>query len=58
MKAEANKMLSNYKVMDGVALTGKLNSVSVKSLDLVPGAIRLNANVRGNIALNVDELNF
>ena len=58
MKAEANKMLSNYKVYDGVSLTGKLNNVSVKSLDLVPGAIRLNANVRGNIALNVDELNF
>ena len=58
MKAEANKMLSNYKVYDGVSLTGKLNQVSVKSLDLVPGAIRLNANVRGNIALNVDELNF
>lgn len=58
MKAEANKMLSNYKVYDGVSLAGKLNSVSVKSLDLVPGAIRLNANVRGNIALKVDELNF
>jgi len=58
MKAEANKMLSNYKMYDGVSLTGKLNNVSVKSLDLVPGAIRLNANVRGNIALNVDELNF
>ena len=58
MKVEANKMLSNYKVYDGVSLTGKLNNVSVKSLDLVPGAIRLNANVRGNIALNVDELNF
>jgi len=58
MKTDANKMLSNYKVMDGVALTGKLNSVTVKSLDLVPGAVRLNANVRGNVALKVDELNF
>jgi hypothetical protein len=58
MKTEANKMLSNYKVMDGISLAGKLNSVSVKSLDLVPGAVRLNANVRGNIALKVDELNF
>lgn len=58
MKADANKMLSNYKVMDGVSLTGKLNSVSVKSLDLVPGAVRLNANVRGNVALKVDELNL
>jgi len=58
MKTEANKMLSNYKVIDGVSLAGKLTNVSVKSLDLVPGAVRLNANVRGNIALKVDELNF
>lgn len=58
LKAEANKTLSNYKIMDGVSLSGKMNSVTVKSLDMVPGAIRLNANVRGNIALKVDELNF
>ncbi len=58
MKADANKMLSNYKIYDGVSLTGKLNTVSIKSLDLVPGAVRLNANVRGNIALKVEELNF
>lgn len=58
MKADANKMLSNYKVMDGVSLAGKLTNVTVKSLNLVPGAVRLNANVRGNIALKVDDLNF
>ena len=58
LKAEANKTLSNYKIMDGVSLSGKMNSVTVKSLDMVPGAIRLNANVRGNIALKVNELNF
>ena len=58
MKKEANKMLSNYSVYDGVALQGALNSVSVTGLDLVPGAIRISANVKGNIALKVDELNF
>lgn len=58
MKTEANKTLSSYKVVDGITLTGKMNSVAIKSLDLVPGAVRLNANVRGNIALKVDEMNF
>jgi hypothetical protein len=58
MKKEANKMLSNYSVYDGVALQGALNSVSVTGLDLVPGAIRISANVKGNIALKVNELNF
>lgn len=58
MKTEANKTLNSYKVTDGITLTGKMNSVSIKSLDLVPGAVRLNANVRGNIALKVEEMSF
>lgn len=58
MKKEANKMLSNYSVYDGVSLQGALNSINVTGLDLVPGAIRISANVKGNIALSVDELNF
>ncbi|MBP6611698.1 MAG: DUF4403 family protein [Paludibacter sp.] len=58
LKADANKSLANFKVMDGVTVAGKLNSITVKSLDLVPGAVRLNANARGNVALKIDELNL
>lgn len=58
MKTEANKMLSNYSVYDGVNLKGALNSVTVTGLDLVPGAVRILANVKGNIALNVNDLNL
>lgn len=58
LKADANKSLTNFKVMDGVTVAGKLNSITVKSLDLVPGAVRLNANARGNVALKIDELNL
>jgi len=58
LKAEANKSLANFKVMDGVTVAGKLNSITVKSLHMVPGAIRLNANARGNVALKIDELNL
>lgn len=58
MKMDVNKMMSNYTIMDGVSLQGKLNNLSVTSLSLIPGAMRIQANVKGNIALKVDELNF
>jgi hypothetical protein len=56
LKAEANKTLTNYEVYKGVNLTGKLSSLTVTGLDLVPGAVRLNANVKGNVGLKVNDL--
>lgn len=58
MKAEANKMLSNYSVYDGVSLQGALNTIEVQNVQLVPGAIRVGANVKGKVALKIDELNL
>jgi hypothetical protein len=58
MKVDVNKMLGNYNIMDGVSMQGKLNNVSVTSLSLVPGAVRVMANVKGNIALKVQDLKF
>jgi len=58
MKTQVNQMLGNYTIMDGVALQGKLNNLTVTSLSLVPGAMRVQANVKGNIALKVQELKF
>lgn len=57
-KADVNLMMSNYSISDGVSLQGKLNNLSVMSLSLVPGAVRLQVNVKGNVALKVDELKF
>jgi len=56
MKTEVNQMLSNYPIYNGVSLQGKLNSLSVTSLSLVPGAVRIQANVKGNVALKVQDL--
>ncbi|WP_148226441.1 DUF4403 family protein [Paludibacter propionicigenes] len=58
MKTQVNKMIGNYTVMDGVSLQGKLNNLSVTSLSLVPGAVRIQANVKGNVALKIQELKF
>lgn len=58
LKAEANKSLVNYKVYEGIVLNGKLNTLNVTGLDLVPGAVRLNVNLRGNLGLKVAGLTF
>ncbi len=58
VKLQVNQMLANYTVMDGVVLQGKLNSLNVTDLSLVPGAVRIQANVKGNIALKVQEMKF
>lgn len=56
MKADVNQMLNNYPIYNGVTLDGKLNNLSVLSLGLVPGAVRIQANVKGNVALKVQDL--
>ena len=58
VKAQVNLMLANYTVIDGVVLQGKLNSLNVTDLSLVPGAVRIQANVKGNIALKVQDMKF
>ena len=58
MKMQVNQMLSNYSIMDGVSLQGKLNTLSVTELDLVPGAVRIQANLTGNIGIKVQDMKF
>jgi len=58
MKSDVNLMLSNYKIIDGVSLQGNLSKISVTNLLLVPGAIRLEANITGKIGLKVEDLKF
>jgi len=56
VKIQVNTMLNNYPIYDGVTLQGKMNSLSVLNLSLVPGAVRIQANVKGNVALKVEDL--
>jgi len=56
MKTEVNQLIANYPIYSGVTLGGKLNSFNVTSLSLVPGAVRIQANVKGNVALKVQDL--
>jgi len=56
LKKDVNLMMGNYSIMDGVSLKGNLNDMSVLSLSLVPGAVRIQVNVKGNVGLKVDDL--
>jgi len=56
MKNQVNTMISNYSIVDGVTLQGNLNTISVTSLSLVPGAVRVQANLKGNVSMKVQEL--
>ena len=58
MKAEANTMLQNYQVREGINLQGKLNELTVKSVNLVPGAIRIQANLKGNVMIKLENMKF
>jgi len=57
-RKEANKMLANYPVYNGIALQGQLNTITVTAVNLVPGAVRLQANLKGNVKLKVDDFNL
>jgi hypothetical protein len=58
VKKDVNQMMGNYSIMDGVNLQGNLNNISVLNLSLVPGALRIQVNVKGNVALKVEDLKF
>lgn len=58
LKTDVNLMMSNYSIIDGVTLQGKLNDLNVINLSLVPGALRIQTNVKGNVALKVDDMKF
>ncbi len=58
MKVEANKILKNYDIYTGVKLNGNISELNVINLNLVPGAVRLVANARGNINIKIDDISF
>jgi len=57
-KAEANKMLTDYPLYEGINIKGKLDSLGVTSVNMVPGAVRIQANLKGNVAIKIAEVKF
>lgn len=57
-KAEANKMLADYPLYAGITVRGKLDQLSVTNVGMVPGAVRIQANLKGNIGIKIAEIKF
>lgn len=57
-KTEANKVLGSYNVYNGVSLQGKLNTITVNDISLVPGAVRAKVSMKGNVAIKLNDLQF
>lgn len=56
IRSDIDSMLKKYSLYEGVSLEGALDTISVTDLALVPGAVRLQANLRGNIKIKIGEL--
>ena len=56
MKSEANTMLKNYQIYDGIYLNGSISTITVTGLNLVPGAVRLDANAQGTMLVKINDL--
>ncbi|MEN6444449.1 MAG: DUF4403 family protein, partial [Candidatus Cloacimonas sp.] len=57
-KTEANKMIADYPLYEGINIKGRLDSLGVTSVNMVPGAVRIQANLKGNVAIKIDGLHF
>jgi hypothetical protein len=57
-KIEANKMLQNYSLYQGISVSGKLDSLAVTDVNMIPGAVRIQANIKGNVGIKIEEIQF
>jgi len=58
MKQDANKMLNNLTITDGIALHGNIDDIKVLNINIVQGALRVIANLKGSVALKIENLNL
>lgn len=56
LKMKSNEMLRNYSIMDGINLQGSISTLGVEKLDLIPGAVRIQTNIKGNVGIKIDDL--
>ncbi|MCL2131177.1 MAG: DUF4403 family protein [Lentimicrobiaceae bacterium] len=54
----SNEMLSNYAVMKGVSLKGKINSVTFDRIDITSSSVIIRGNLKGNLNLSINQLEF
>lgn len=55
VRVNANNMIQKYSLFEGVYLYGNLDAISVSNITMVPGAVRVGANLSGNVKLITTE---
>lgn len=55
VRVNANSMIQKYSLFEGVYLSGNLDAISVSNITMVPGAVRVGANLSGNVKLITTE---
>lgn len=58
MKDLVNKELASYIVTDGVELIGAVDVISITSLNIVPGALKVIGSASGKLKVKVADLKF
>ncbi len=58
LKLETNKNLKSYELYPGVKAIGNVKELSVESVQLVPGAIRVVVDAKGDLQIKMDQFNF
>ena len=51
VRLETDNMLKKYSLMEGVYLMGNLHAVKVTNISMIPGAVRINANLSGDVKI-------
>jgi len=49
LKEQANQMLQGYEIFPSLCVAGNLDRLEVKEVKMIPGAVRLMANLQGNL---------
>ncbi len=49
LKDQANLMLQGYEIMPSLSLAGTLDRLEIAEVSMIPGAVRLMANLQGNL---------
>jgi hypothetical protein len=51
VRLETDNMLKKYSLMEGVYLMGNLHAVKVTNISMIPGAVRINASLSGDVKI-------
>lgn len=58
MTFEANKNFKNYEIYPGIKAVGNVKELTVVNVQLVPGAVRVVVDAKGDLQIKMNQFNF